>query len=215
LRCRLLTTALAATTFLSFPLGAQQFPSLAFTRSNTARYFFGLALDNTSLSGNATNGRTYSGGGLSGDLGYGFTPEFAAFIDGSAAILRRGGTGRGYAAHVDIGLRYHFANPARRFVPFAELALTQRALIFVNILQPQSQTDIEAGSGTISGVALTVGAGGLYFVHPRWALRGGARFTTGSIEIATAENGGETVAPLNAQSVRFSLGVSWFRDLGP
>jgi len=215
LRCRLLTTALAATALLSFPLRAQQYLSLDSTRSITSGNFLGLALDITNLSGAATNGRTYSGGGLNGELSYGFTPEFAAFIDGSVAGVRRNDTGFGYATHVDVDLRDHFADPARRLIPFAELAFTQRALLFLNVLENESQTDIEAGAGTLSGAAITIGAGTLYFFRPRWALRGAARFTTGTIEITRAEAGGETAVALNAQSVRLNLGVTWFRNIGP
>jgi len=145
-------SCVAASAFLSFPLGAQRLPSLESTRSITTGYFLGLALENTILSGVATGGRTYSGGGLNGELGYGFTPEFAAFIDASVAGVRRNDTGFGHATHVDVGLRFHFADPARRLIPFAELALTQRAFLLLNIFEDQSrrgQRDCEPGLARI------------------------------------------------------------------
>src|SRR5688572_26030390 len=116
-----IAAALTAIVLSAAPIAAQT-P----TASSTKGFFIGAHLNGSSVTIDEPEFEDdANGGGLGIQLGYGFTPQFALFIDGTAAQLEDE-VGFG---HFDLGVRYAFTSPTRRWVPSIEAAFTSRALM--------------------------------------------------------------------------------------
>lgn len=141
------------------------------------------------------------GGGFALQVGYGFTPRVAMFLEGTAAALESDVA----LAHVDFGLRYAFTSPTRRWVPFLEVALTGRAI---------AQEDVVVEGETVnvsrSGGGLTLGAGLQYYMTPKWAIGAGLKLTGGELSEYTVDNVTIRDLDIDASSTRFNVGVTWY-----
>jgi hypothetical protein len=89
-------------------------------RANTSGFFFGLALNGSSIRFDDASSDIESGGGISAQIGWGFTKNFALLFDVSGAAISSDGGDYGLG-HAEIGGRWHFASPSRALVPFLEV----------------------------------------------------------------------------------------------
>jgi hypothetical protein len=183
-------------------------PVAAAQVSTTRGWSFGAHLQPTTLT--VENGDAATGGGLALRAGYGFNRTITGFIhlDGGAIEFEEtnpiGGTWT--MAHADIGVRFHFANSLRRWIPYLETAIGARAVSVDSAIvggQP-------AGKVTFSGGAFTVGGGLSAYVKPTLALDAnmkwtGGRFTKVDVGAASINN-----LDIDAASFRFSFGLVWW-----
>jgi hypothetical protein len=148
---------------------------------------------------------TESGGGLSIFGGWGFTPQLALFIEGSAASLDTEGDSW-TLSHGDLGLRYHFTGATRKFVPFVQGAFTARMASIDDIeFEGDDDVDIE-----ITGTGLTLGGGFLYFFNRNLGLSTDLKWTTGEFDKVKVGSVSVEDLDIDATSSRLNLGLTWF-----
>lgn len=154
----------------------------------------------------------YTGGGIGLSVGYGFTPRTSVFVGvdvaGMTSDTRFDGFGEEQTSdltHWDVGVRYSFDAPGRRFVPYLSAALTQRTNSG-EFCDGFTCYDIESsGSGFSGGVGLQ-----LFFIESL-ALDAGWLLSFGSFSEASVD--GESVTLEDEPSVdtgRFMIGASWY-----
>src|SRR5262245_51690175 len=118
---RTVVIAVFAAGLLALPAAAQQ--------STTRGFTVGAHIQGGTLT--LDDGDPDNGGGLGIRAGYGFNRRFTGYleIDGVVFDVPNPDYG-GYwgLAHVDLGVRFNFANSLRRWVPFLEGAFGARAL---------------------------------------------------------------------------------------
>ena len=178
-------------------------------RANTSGFFIGLALNGSAIRADKVSSSTESGGGLSLQLGWGFTKQFAMFIDGSAARIASD-AGDYDLAHFDIGARWHFVSPSRALVPFLEVGLTGRAASEQDVFLIDDFGNSYQGDLSIQGSGFSFGGGLQYFVAPKWALGGTLKWTTGTFSRVQFNNVSVDGLDLDATSARFNLGFTWY-----
>ncbi len=99
-----------------------------------------------------------SGGGLGGEVAYGFTPRLAAFLALGGASMEPEDGGDGYGlGTADLGLRFNL-RPSSRLNPYLQAAVTGQVASFD---VPGTSADLEARGG-----GLTIGGGLLYDLSP-------------------------------------------------
>lgn len=191
-----LLTALAA----SGPLSAQE--------STTRGFNVGLHLSGQSLT--PEDGDRSNAGGAGIIVGYGFnrTVELFLQLDGSQFDVQDAAVeGDWTMGHADLGVRFHFANSLRSWVPYLEAAIGGRA---VNVTNGVLNTVAQSEDITLSGGSFTLGGGILFYFNETFAADlqlalSGGRFT--EIEVGNVTyTGGD----LDATSTRFNIGVSWW-----
>ncbi len=191
---------LLATLTTSAPLIAQE--------STTRGFNVGVHLSGQSIT--PEDGDRSNAGGAGLFLGYGFNRTIQLFLqfDGGEFDVQNAAVEGDWAmAHGDLGVRFHFANSLRSWVPYLQAALSGRAVSVSNgaLNQVTQSEDI-----TLSGAAFTVGGGILFYFNEtlaadlQLALSGG-RFTDVKVGTVTYNN-----AEVDAQSTRFNIGVSWW-----
>jgi hypothetical protein len=183
--------------------------SEAVSRANTSGFFIGLALNGSAIRADKVSSSTESGGGLALQLGWGFTKQFAMFIDGSAARIASD-AGDYDLAHFDIGARWHFVSPSRALVPFLEVGLTGRAASEQGVYLIDDFGNSYQGDLSIQGSGFSFGGGLQYFVAPAWALGGTLKWTTGTFSRVQFNNVSVDGLDLDATSARFNLGFTWY-----
>ena len=188
----------AALLLFTAPLAAQS-P----VASSTRGFFLGAHLNASSVSIDEDEFETEeeSGGGFGLQLGYGFTSRLALFIEGTAAEIETDVA----LAHVDLGLRYAFTNPTRRWVPSLEVALTGRAIA-------ENDADVEGETADVSltGGGVTLGAGLQYYLTPKWAIGAAVKWTGGEFSDFTVDNVTIGDLDIDATSTRLNFGVTWY-----
>jgi hypothetical protein len=169
-------------------------------------WFLGIGLHFSGINADDLSEDTEVGTGAFLQAGFGFTPRLALFLEGSGAQMDSEDSDETWMlSHGDLGLRYHFWAPGRRFVPFVEGAVSGWA-----------GTDDDAEFGTqrgeleITGAGLTFGGGFLYYFTNRLALAGHLKFTRGEFNSVRFENVTVDGFDIDATSTRVNLGVSWF-----
>jgi hypothetical protein len=199
--------ALAASALITGAASAQT------AHSSTQKFFIGLGLNGSSIKFEGDGNETESGPGFSLQLGYGFTPKFAMFVEGTGAALDDDDPSSDNPValgHFDIGARYHFSNPSRKLVPFLEVALTGRALAQDDATFDDGAGGTQTADVSYTGGGFSFGGGLLYFFNPRWALNGGVKWTVGEFSTVTVDNVSVSGFEADATSARLTLGVSWF-----
>ncbi len=199
---------LLATTLLVGTASAQAVGS---PRASTSNFFLGAALSGASIKFEGDGSETQTGGGIAVQLGYGFTPKFALFIEAAGGPIEpeEGGDGEFTLGHLDLGARYHFTNPSRKLAPYLEAALTGRSLMAKDV-----DFDDDPGTAqsevTFSGAGFTFGGGLLYFFSPKWAFNGGLKWTVGEFNTVKVDNVSVSGFEADATSGRLNLGITWF-----
>ena len=183
--------------------------SLHAQESTTRGFNLGLHVSGASFEPEDGDGSNAGGGGIF--VGYGFNRSFQLFLQIDGAEFDVDETevdGRWRMAHGDLGVRYHFANSLRSWVPYLQAALTGRG---VSVEDAEvNQTTQTARVGIIGG-ALTLGGGLLVYFNETFALDlqlalSGGEFTEakiGDVTLTLSE-------PYQATTTRFNIGVSWW-----
>ena len=178
-------------------------------RVNTRGLMLGLALNGSGIRSEDLNSTTESGAGLAGQLGWGFTKNFALLLSASGA--RIGSVGGNYdLAQVDLGGRWHFVNSVNGIVPFVEVGYAARAATKKDVLVSDGAGTIYPGDLTILGGGVSFGGGLEYFVTRRWALGGSFRWTTGQFSSVRVDNVTMDGFAIDATSGQFNMGFSWY-----
>jgi len=175
--------------------------------STTRGFVVGAHLGGASLrpeDGDRSNG---GGGGLF--FGYGFNRSFQLMLqlDGMEFDVEDTDVdGTWTMGHADLGLRYHFANSLRSWVPYLQAAISGRvAGVEDATVLGQPESDVE-----FLGSALTFGGGLLVYFNETLALDvqilwSGGRFTDVKVDNVTVSG-----LEIDATSTRFNIGVDWW-----
>lgn len=185
-------------------------PGWAAAQESTTRGLnlgFHLAAASLSVEGGDQN----NGGGAGFRAGYGVNRIVTVFLELDGAtidVTDAGGsvTGSWAMAHGDLGVRFHFANSLRSFVPYLEAALTGRAVSIGNAAFNQQ----DAGSVNFSGGALSIGGGISVYLQRTLALDfdlklSGGKFT--QVDVGNLSLGG---LDIDATSSRLNIGLVWW-----
>ena len=144
-----------------------------------------------------------SGGGIGLAVAYGFSPKFAIFLRGDVAELDAVGSNPNYTlGHGDLGVRYSFASPTRRWIPFLEASFTVRVATYEDL---ENDEDLE-----LTGAGGSIGGGLAFYISRKFALEGALLFSGGKFDKATLDDVTEDIEPFSATSTRFNIGISWF-----
>lgn len=173
-------------------------PAPGAAQAVTEGVLLGLRLNGSSISVENED-QTDSGPGVSGIIGYGFTPAVAAYIKATGASMQPD-EGDSYGlGHFDIGVRFSFNGGGSMWVPYANAAYGGRAASF----------DLGGETLDVSGTAFTVGGGLQYFFNRGAAVDVGLNMSFG--DFTEAEVAGSTAdIEINATTARFDLGISWY-----
>jgi hypothetical protein len=199
-----LTSALLLAALTALSAGA-----LSAQRSTTQGFNLGLHVSGASLEPEGGERSNAGGGGIF--VGYGFNPSFQLFLQLDGAefdVDRTEVDGRWRMGHADLGLRYHFANALRHWVPYLQAALSGRAVSVEDAVLNQV---VQSDAVTLRGGALTLGGGLLVYLGETFALDLQLAFSGG--DFTEVEAGNVTVRlsdPYRANTARFNLGVSWW-----
>jgi hypothetical protein len=197
------TAALPLALALSALLGA----SLQAQESTTRGFNLGLHISGASL--DLENGDRHNAGGAGLIVGYGINRTIEVFLQLDAAEFDVDDTevqGKWAMGHGDLGVRFHFANSLRTWVPYLQAALGGRAVgVEDAVVNGQPATDVEFFGGTFS-----LGGGIMFYFNQTLAadlhlLWSGGEFT--EIKVNDVTVGG---LEIEAQSTRFNVGVSWW-----
>jgi hypothetical protein len=197
-----------ATTSIAILTGLVLAHTASAQESTTRGLNLGLHFSGQSLT--PEDGDRANAGGAGIVAGYGFNRSLALFLqvdagefDVDTAVVE----GTWTMGHIDLGLRYHFANSLRSWVPYLQAALSAR---FVNVEDGVINQVTQTEDVTTTGGALTLGGGIMFYFNETFAadiqlLGSGGRFT--EVRVGNTTQSGLEV---DATSGRFNLGVSWW-----
>ena len=196
---RTCAVALAVVLMQSSPAAAQ--------RSTTRGFTLGGHLQAASLT--VEDGDPDGGGGLGIRAGYGFNRLLTAYleVDGIAFDVENPELdGEWGMAHVDLGVRFNFANSLRAWVPFLEAAVGGRAVT----VEDGRVNGTNVGEVSFSGSAFSLGGGIGFFLSEKVALETVLKFTGGEFTQIDVGNVSVDGLDLDASSFRFKFGVAWW-----
>jgi hypothetical protein len=200
------TLAFRAALLAAFAAGTAVSPAAA-QRSTTRGFTVGAHLQGASLQ--VEDDDPAGGGGAGLRVGYGFNRNFAGYIeaDGIAFDVDNPDFGGEWSmAHVDLGLRYSFANSLRRWIPFIEGAIGARAVRLDNATVDSAAVD----ELNFSGGALSIGGGLGFFVSEKLAIETLVKFSGGTFEQIDVGNVSVNDLDIEASSFRFKIGLAWW-----
>jgi len=177
--------------------------------STTRGLLFGLHLGGASLA--IEDSERSSGGGAGIALGYGINRHFTILVQGDWSSIdvrnQPDVDGTWATSHLDLALRFNFANGLRSWVPYLQGGVGSR---FVSVEEVLTTSPVD-GVITFSGGSVTFGGGIMLYANQNLAFDLGLLFSGG--KFTDAEVGDLTTGGLDidAQSTRFNLGVSWWR----
>jgi hypothetical protein len=190
---------------LTFSLFATA-PALA-QESTTRGFNLGLHAQGSSLT--IDDERSNAGGGGIW-LGWGFNRTVQLFLqlDGAEFDVQDAAVeGTWTMGHGDLGVRFHFANSLRSWVPYLQAAITGRVVSVTDgAINDVAQTE----DISLAGGGLTLGGGLLVYFSETFGLDLQLDWTGGTF--TQIEVGNTTVSGLDveAQSTRFNVGISWW-----
>lgn len=200
------TPAFRAVMLAALAAGMTVSPVMA-QRSTTRGFTVGAHLQGASLE---VEGDDPAGGGGAGlRVGYGFNRSFAGYVevDGIQFDVENTDFGGEWSmAHVDLGLRYSFANSLRRWIPFLEAAVGARAVR----LEDATVDGEPAEELNFSGGALSIGGGLDFFVSETLAIETLVKFSGGTFEQVDVGDVSVNDLDIEASSFRFKLGLAWW-----
>jgi opacity protein-like surface antigen len=184
-------------------------PALVSAQESTTRGFnLGLHFSGASLSVEDQDRNDAGGAGLT--VGYGLNRNVTLLVQLDGAQFDEQSTGAVSGdwtmGHVDLGVRYHFANSLRRWVPYLQGALTYRA---VGVSDPVVEGD-RVNEVEISGGGLTLGGGIDIYFNETFALDVQLLWTGGEFSTIRVNNTSRSGFDFDATSARFNVGVSWW-----
>ena len=156
------------------------------------------------------DGERNTGGGAGVRAGYGINRRVTLYFQADGGQVEVEGsedlTGTWTMAHVDLGVRFHFANSLRRVVPYLEAALGARA---VNVADAVVSGE-DAGDVSFSGAAFSVGGGVSFYLKRNLALDIELIATSGEFTQIDVGNISVSGLDIDASSTRFNVGVAWW-----
>jgi hypothetical protein len=194
-----LCSSLAATLFSSAPALSQESTTRGFTLGGHIS-----AATITPEDGDRSNA---GGGGLF--FGYGFNRTVQLFLqlDGAEFDVEDADVeGKWTMGHGDLGVRFHFANSLRSWVPYLQAALSARGVSVDDaVVNGNPETDVGFYGG-----AFSLGGGILFYFNETFAaelqlIGSGGRFTEIKVDNVTVSG-----LEIDATSGRFNIGVSWW-----
>jgi hypothetical protein len=200
------TWAFRAVVLAAFAAGMAVSP-VAAQRSTTRGFTVGAHLQGASLT--VGDDEPSGGGGAGLRVGYGVNRNFTLYVESDGIVFDVDSaevSGEWSMAHVDLGVRYNFANSLRRWVPFLEAALGARA---VQVEDANVEGD-SVGKLNFSGGAASIGGGVSFFASEKWAIETVLKFTGGTFERVDVGNVSVNNLDIEASSFRFKVGVAWW-----
>ena len=191
---------------LAFAAILAALPAVA-QRSTTRGFTVGAHLQGASLT--VEEGDPDGGGGLGARVGYGFNRRFTGYFETDAIVFDVANPDFGgywSMVHVDVGVRYNFANSLRRWVPFLEGAIGARA---VQVDDARVNGD-SVGELNFSGGAFSLGGGVSFFATEKLALETIMKFSGGTFEQVDVGNLSVNNLDIDASSFRFKIGLAWW-----
>lgn len=197
----------SAVSFTLSLLLAISMQSVGAQESTTRGFNLGIHLSAASIE--VDNDRNGAGGGGIW-IGYGLNRRVQLFLQLDGAefdVSDADVTGTWTMGHGDLGVRFHFANSLRSWVPYVQAAFSGRAVNVDNaMVEGSSETDV-----SLTGGALSLGGGILFYFNESLAadlqvLWSGGEFTQVKVNNVTVD----LTDPLEAQSSRFNIGLSWW-----
>ena len=198
------TTALCTVSLLAL----HSAPPLQAQESTTRGFNVGLHISAASLK--PEDGDRANAGGAGLILGYGFNRTIQLFLQLDAAefdVDDAEVTGTWTMGHADLGVRFHFANSLRTWVPYLQAALGGRA-VSVSDAEVNQQTQSEEVSMT--GGTFTLGGGIMFYFNQTLAADLQLAWSGGEFTTVEAGNVSFSGLDLQAQSTRFNIGISWW-----
>lgn len=183
-------------------------PTAVRAQESTTRGFnVGIHFSGASLKVEDDDRANAGGGGLF--IGYGFNRIVELFLQFDGAQFDVDDTevdGDWAMGHADLGVRFHFANSLRTWVPYLQAALSGRA---VGVDNPRVQGQQVSDVGFWGG-AFSVGGGIMFYFNQTVAadlqlLWSGGQFTEVKVDNVTVSG-----LEIDAQSTRLNIGISWW-----
>lgn len=195
-----LTLAALAGLSSGSPLRAQE--------STTRGFNVGLHVTVASLVVESEDRSNAGGAGL--QLGYGVNRLVTILAEADGAEFDRQPAGdlegTWTMGHFDLGVRFHFANSLRSWVPFLQASIGARA---VSVQDPVFES-VAVNEVTFSGGTFTLGGGiDLYFTQG-FAADVQLLWSGGEFGTITVDNVSRSGFDLDARSSRLNLGVVWW-----
>jgi hypothetical protein len=191
---------------LTFAVSMAATPAAA-QKSTTRGFSIGAHLQGASLT--VEDDDPAGGGGFGARVGYGFNRRFTGYLEVDGIVFDVENPelqGEWAMGHVDLGLRFNFANSLNRWVPFLEGAIGGRA---VSVEDATSDGE-DVGTVTFSGGAFSLGGGISFFTSEKFAIESLVKFTGGTFEQIDVGDVSVRNLDIDASSFRFKLGVSWW-----
>jgi len=178
-------------------------------QSSTTRGFnLGIHFTGSTIKIEDGDNNNAGGGGLW--VGYGFNRTVQLFLqlDGTKFDVNNAAVeGDWTMGHADLGVRFHFANSLRSWVPYLQVATTARVVSVQNgLVNDVAQAD----DVSLVGAGITLGGGIIFYFNQSLGIDLQLAWTGG--EFTRIEAGSVSYNDLNldAQSARFNLGLSWW-----
>lgn len=181
-------------------------PALA-QRSTTRGFTIGAHLQGASLT--VEDDDPAGGGGAGLRAGYGFNRNFTGYIEADGITFDVDNPdfgGEWTMGHLDLGLRYSFANSLNRWIPFLEAALGGRTVR----LEDATVEGEPAGELNFSGGALSLGGGVGFFARETLAIEALVKFSGGTFGKIDVGNMSINDLDIEASSFRFKVGLAWW-----
>jgi hypothetical protein len=177
--------------------------------STTRGFNVGIHLTGSTLELEGDGDRANSGGaGLW--LGYGFNRTIQLFVqfDGTKFDVDDAAVeGDWSMGHADLGVRFHFANSLRSWVPYLQAAATARVVTVQNgVINDAAQAE----DVSMVGGGLTLGGGIVFYFNESLGLDLQLAWTGGTFTTIEAGNVSYNDLDLDANSARFNIGLSWW-----
>ena len=196
---------LAASLVLLACIGARPVEAQA---STTRGFNVGIHFTGSTLKIEDGDNNNAGGGGLW--FGYGFNRTVQLFLqfDGTQFDVNDAAVeGDWTMGHADLGVRFHFANSLRSWVPYLQVATTARVVSVQNgVVNDVAQAD----DVSLVGAGITLGGGILFYFNESFAADLQLAWTGGKFTRIEAGSVSYNDLNLDAQSARFNVGVSWW-----
>lgn len=199
----LTTTLLAAVAFVFIAASSVDAQS-----STTRGFVLGAHLGAAAVSVEGSDASTGGGGGVI--FGLGFNRNFTVYLqlDGATLDVSNGETaGNWTLGHADLGVRFHFANSLRSWVPYVQGGFSGRVVSLTDIPASNPLTGRDV---SISGTSVTFGGGVMIYPSQAFAVDLSVAVNGGQFTTLTVDNTSQTGFGVDATSTRINVGFAWW-----
>jgi hypothetical protein len=181
---------------------------LAAQKSTTRGLNLGFHLQAASLSVQDQEGE--GGGGAGFRVGYGFNRIVTVYfeLDGITVDSENAESFKGTwsLGHGDLGVRFHFANALRSWVPYLDVAVGGRG---ASVSDAKSD-GADLGDINFSGGSFSFGGGIYAYFSQTFGLDVGLKFSTGTFNEVDLGPISLNDLDIDANSTRLKIGVVWW-----